>query len=160
MANNILEILSRIKELKGLKTDREVASFLGMTKTALSNHKTRGTIPYEKISTACELLGVYLDWLLTGESPKYRKKILTGERSGEEEDIKRSEADEAERKFREIKREVLKSSEPLLATHNQDKQEFIQFINQVFRIYSSGNENARSKLRIVLAVLDPGTTEL
>lgn len=67
MEKNIFEIVDRLRSLKGLRTDAEVASALDMTTTALSNHKTRRSIPYEALSTFCDNEKVSLDWLLTGE---------------------------------------------------------------------------------------------
>lgn len=75
MEKNIFEIVDRIRSLKGLRTDAEVASALDMTTTALSNHKTRRSIPYEALSTFCDKEKVSLDWLLTGEG-----EIKRGER--------------------------------------------------------------------------------
>ena len=69
MIKNIFQIVERIKQSKGFKSDGEVAEALKMTKTALSNHKARRTIPYEALSTFCERENISLDWLLTGEKP-------------------------------------------------------------------------------------------
>lgn len=74
MTKNITEIVNRIKERHRIKTDSEVASLLGMTRTALYNHKLRGSIPYEALSTYCEREGVSFDWLFTGEGPIAKEK--------------------------------------------------------------------------------------
>lgn len=67
MAKNIFEIVERIKKIKSFKTDSEVASALKMSLGALSNHKTRRSIPYDSLSTFCDKEGISLDWLLTGD---------------------------------------------------------------------------------------------
>lgn len=69
MDENILEIIDRIKHVKGLRDDDEVASCLGMTKGNLSSYKTRQAIPFEYLSKFCRQEGLSLDWLLTGEGP-------------------------------------------------------------------------------------------
>lgn len=43
------EIFKRIKEIMGLKTDKELAEFFEISQTHLSSDKKRGTIPYKKI---------------------------------------------------------------------------------------------------------------
>ena len=73
MDENILEIIDRIKQHKGLRDDDEVASALGMTKGNLSSYKTRQAIPYEYLSKFCRQERLSLDWLLTGEGPMRRE---------------------------------------------------------------------------------------
>lgn len=78
MGKNIFEIVERLKKLKGLKTDGEAASALKMSLGALSNHKTRRSIPYDALSTFCDIKGISFDWLLTGEGkPEQGKDNLT-----------------------------------------------------------------------------------
>ena len=77
MKKNISDIVDRIKEFKKLgkdTADATIAKLLGMTKTALYNHKLRGTIPYKALFTFCEKEGISLDWLLTGEGEMRREK--------------------------------------------------------------------------------------
>jgi len=74
MEENINRIVDRVKELKHLKSDDDVAKVLEMKKTALSNHKTRKTIPFKNLSTFCDKTGFSLDYILTGEGPKFRIK--------------------------------------------------------------------------------------
>lgn len=69
---NISEIVDIVRELKDLKSDGEVAETLNMSRTALSNHKSRGSVPFEYIVTFCENEGISIDWLLTGKGEKYR----------------------------------------------------------------------------------------
>lgn len=70
----IFTIIDRVKKHFGSKSEGEVASLLGISKTALANHKSRDTIPYEAIFTFCENSGVSLDWLFTGEGNPKREK--------------------------------------------------------------------------------------
>ncbi|MBF0404945.1 MAG: helix-turn-helix domain-containing protein [Nitrospirae bacterium] len=70
-AKNISQIIERLKETFALRTDTEVAFLIGMTHTALYNHKIRRTIPYEPLSTFCDSKGMSFDWLLTGKGTMY-----------------------------------------------------------------------------------------
>ena len=59
------DILARIKEGCNLKSDTELAHFLGIAKTTLSNWRSRDSIDYNLVLSKCE--HVDLNWLLTGE---------------------------------------------------------------------------------------------
>lgn len=76
MDKNIFLIVERLKKLKGFKTDGEAAASLKMSLGALSNHKTRRSIPYEALSTFCDEEGISIDWLLTGEGSRMRTEPL------------------------------------------------------------------------------------
>ena len=71
MGNSFSEIVERIKKLQGFRTDGEVAEALEMGKTALSSHKTRGTIPYKALFKFCQKESIFFEWLLTGEGELY-----------------------------------------------------------------------------------------
>lgn len=73
MNKNISQIVDRLKDGFNYRTDADVTQALGMTKTALYNHKARGSIPYEALSTFCEIKNISLDWVLTGEGPMRRQ---------------------------------------------------------------------------------------
>jgi hypothetical protein len=60
-------IIERIKKLKGLRDDQEVAALLGLTKGAFSERKRRGSIPKKELELFCERESINIDWLLTGE---------------------------------------------------------------------------------------------
>lgn len=129
MSKIFFDIVVRIKELQGFKTDQEVASFLKMSKTAFSNHKTRGTVPYEKLLTASKRLGVSLDWLLSGEGPKYRKEDATGEQAGLME-FSLTECDPA-------------------------KPEIKLSLNQAYKLSFSDGKKDKPKFCIMIKILDP-----
>ena len=63
-----LEIIENIKDLKGLKVDREVAKILKLSDTAFYNHKSRGSIPTDSILAFCETEDISSDWLLLGHA--------------------------------------------------------------------------------------------
>jgi len=63
----IIRIIETLKELKGCKTDGELANELGMNRAALSAHKNRGSIPYAEIISFCNNNGYPLDLILGDE---------------------------------------------------------------------------------------------
>lgn len=58
-------ILSRVKEVKGLTSDKQLAEFLGVTTQSLSNWKSRNTIDYDVLFTKC--VGEDLNWIINGD---------------------------------------------------------------------------------------------
>jgi phage repressor protein C with HTH and peptisase S24 domain len=58
-------ILNRLKTIKNLSSDRELADFLGITTQNLSNWRSRNTIDYDLLFTKC--VDVDLNWILTGD---------------------------------------------------------------------------------------------
>lgn len=63
------KVLGRIRGLKTLKYDYEVAALLGMSSKALAERKTRDSLPDDKIELFCERESINKHWLLTGEGP-------------------------------------------------------------------------------------------
>jgi hypothetical protein len=66
---SIDEILNKIKEIKGIKTDTDLAKLFGLKPNAVTNWRKRGTIPYEHLVSLCEKERLSLMWLLTGQVP-------------------------------------------------------------------------------------------
>lgn len=61
---NKSEVLNRIKEHFGLKSNAKLAAFLGIAPTTLSSWYSRDTFDLDIIYSKC--VGLNLDWLLTG----------------------------------------------------------------------------------------------
>lgn len=59
-------VLDRFKDALELRTDTDLASILGVSKSTLSNWRSRNSIPLSKIRVACRKYGVPMDYLLTG----------------------------------------------------------------------------------------------
>ncbi len=59
-------IINRLKEVNNFRTDKELANFLGISKTTISNWYTRNTIDFELVLSKCE--HVDINWLLFGSS--------------------------------------------------------------------------------------------
>lgn len=58
------EILDKIKELKGVKTDTELSKLLKVKPNAVTNWRKRRSIPYDRIVTMCEKDGIPLGLIL------------------------------------------------------------------------------------------------
>ncbi len=68
------EIIETIKELKGLKTDIEVAKLLGIKSKTLATAKTRNSIPFKELASFCSKEGVSLDLVMIKEEDQQRDK--------------------------------------------------------------------------------------
>lgn len=66
-------ILKRLKEVKGFRRDSELANFLGISRSTLSNWNTRNSIDYDKLFSKCEQED--LNYLIKGtrENEKYKE---------------------------------------------------------------------------------------
>ena len=68
---NVGDIIRRIKEVKGFKSDRQVADYLGVSKATVSNWTSRNSIDFPLVIN--KLADVDLNWLLTGRgTPAHR----------------------------------------------------------------------------------------
>ena len=63
-------IISRFKEVNNFNTDAELADFLGISKSTLSNWYKRNSIDYDLLFSKCEHID--MNWLLTGEGFRLR----------------------------------------------------------------------------------------
>jgi hypothetical protein len=70
---NIDDIFERIKNIKDLRTDVELANFLEVKKNTISSWKSRKRIPYERLFTMCDREKFNFTWVLTGEGNRYIK---------------------------------------------------------------------------------------
>jgi hypothetical protein len=63
---NISEIIKRIKEIEGLRYNKDVAALWGLSNNDFSNRKRRGTLLVLLVTYGIEK-GLSLNWLLTGK---------------------------------------------------------------------------------------------
>lgn len=68
------DILSRLKIVAKTNTDSDLAAFLGISRSTLSNWKSRGTIDYDLVFSKCE--NINYDWLLTGNGEMSRQSEI------------------------------------------------------------------------------------
>lgn len=73
---NIYNILQSIKDYKGFRTNTELAEFLGVGKSAISNWLKRGTLDESLIQS--KIPEVRLEFLRTGELPMTEPDDLIG----------------------------------------------------------------------------------
>ena len=66
-----LDVLSRMKEVKGYKREKEIAKALNLKQNTLSTYKNRNSIPYEQLVAYCEENGINIRWLLIGEGEPF-----------------------------------------------------------------------------------------
>jgi hypothetical protein len=70
------EVLLRLFQACGVKTNTDFAAILGITQTSVSKAKTKGRIPADWIVTIGHRSGYSLDWLCYGVGPKLRQDML------------------------------------------------------------------------------------
>jgi len=79
MTLNVQEIVKRAKEAMNFKTDLELAQYLGVARSTLSNWMTRNSIDYPLLLE--KMNGVDYNWLFTGKgSPELRGQQTEGSR--------------------------------------------------------------------------------
>ena len=59
------EVILRLKKALNISTDIELANYLGISKSTLSNWKARNTLDLPLLFSLCEQISI--DWLLTGK---------------------------------------------------------------------------------------------
>ncbi|MGJ8514663.1 hypothetical protein R84981_001140 [Carnimonas sp. R-84981] len=60
-------IMQRMRGVVGVDSDYQLAKFLGISTSALSNWRKRGSIPIDQCMSLCVTYGVSLDWLIFGK---------------------------------------------------------------------------------------------
>lgn len=63
---NVAEIIEKIRVLKKLKSESDVAKLLEIPRQNLSSFKIRNKPPFDQLVNFCERENVSLDWLLLG----------------------------------------------------------------------------------------------
>lgn len=70
-SNNVKFILERAKEILYLRTDLELADFLGIAQNTISGWKSRNTMDYDLFITKLDNSNINFHWLFTGNGNKY-----------------------------------------------------------------------------------------
>ena len=68
------DVLFKLKKHYGLKSDKDLADFLGIAQPTISNWKQRNTFDFEVIASKCK--DVSLDWLFRGEDITASKQTV------------------------------------------------------------------------------------
>ena len=67
MNQQFIDIEDRIKHIKRLHTDEDVAKWIGLKKSNYSRRKKRGSIPYDEIKKVCNREKIPPDYVLFGK---------------------------------------------------------------------------------------------
>ncbi len=67
------ETIDRMRWAGKLKNDSAIARALGVTPQAFSSYKKRGSIPSDLILKFADMIGLSVDWLITGEGEMYKQ---------------------------------------------------------------------------------------
>ena len=73
-SQNTKEILDRLKKALNVRTDTDLAKYLGVKQNTISTWKSRNSFDYKLIFSICDENNIDIDWLLTGEGEMFRKK--------------------------------------------------------------------------------------
>ena len=75
------EIIGRLKEVLGVKSDGQLAKYLGITRQNIGAARKRDDVPPGWIYKVAELSGCSMDWLRFGQGPQKRVPYSTGKTS-------------------------------------------------------------------------------
>lgn len=64
-------LVERIKDALGTRRQTEVAKRLGVTPSSVSDWKSGGAISVDTLVKVAQLSNTFINWLLTGEGPKF-----------------------------------------------------------------------------------------
>jgi hypothetical protein len=70
-------IINRLKEAVGVKSDGQMATFLGISRQNIGAARKRDDVPPGWIDKVAELTGCSMDWLRFGRGPKIRAAYTT-----------------------------------------------------------------------------------
>ncbi|MCC8195122.1 MAG: helix-turn-helix domain containing protein [Deltaproteobacteria bacterium] len=76
--SDFMEAMSRIQLVTGCGTQQELAEFLGIRQSSISDAKKRGSIPSDWLLTLWRKKRINPDWILTGQGPRDLHAIEDG----------------------------------------------------------------------------------
>lgn len=68
--------LQRVFETVQCKTQMELADYLGIRQSSISDAKRRNSVPAEWLIKLLRMKGVNPDWILTGQGPRFMRPIV------------------------------------------------------------------------------------
>lgn len=75
---NISNILDIIKQIEGIESDYALSKILFVGPSYPTSWRKRNTIPYKTLLFYCEMRGLILNTLLTGEGHLYKQRVKFG----------------------------------------------------------------------------------
>lgn len=79
------EQMDRIRLVTGTQTQQELAVFLDVRQSAVSDAKRRGKIPAEWLLVILSIKNIFPDWILTGMGPCYATPPTDSYATGDDE---------------------------------------------------------------------------
>lgn len=73
-SKTLLDIINRIKDIKHLRSDAQVAKVLQITRNDLYGFKRRGTVPHDALHIFCTNEGMRIDYILNGTLPVFESE--------------------------------------------------------------------------------------
>lgn len=77
--SDFTEAISRIQLVTGCGTQQELAEFLGIRQSSISDAKKRGSIPSDWLLSLWRKKGIDPDWILTGQGSRWLKSVECAE---------------------------------------------------------------------------------
>ena len=77
--NETEEIIARLKAVANVKSDEQLATYLGITRQNIGAARKRDYVPAGWIYKVAELSGCSMDWLRFGRGPQYRMAYDTAD---------------------------------------------------------------------------------
>lgn len=118
-------ILNRVKLFFQFHTDVELATFLGISKSTLSNWYKRNTIDYDLLFSKCEQIDK--NWLLMGEGEMLKAGISVSQLPLSQ---KPSDENKAQSEFLEEIRELYKENRELYKENRELRRELDELKDQ------------------------------
>ena len=126
------EIIGRLKEALGVKSDGQLANYLGISRQNIGAARKRDDVPPGWIYKVAELTGCSMDWLCFGHGPKIRVEYTT-EGSHHDGQIKSPESPYDP----QLSRKPGSANE---LQHAEDSSGFGAAVEMLAKIYSSGDK--------------------
>lgn len=79
ISKDMIDIINRIKYVKKLQSDSDVAKALDISKANLSSYKVNKKIPFKAISDFCTREGILINFILYGTMPIYKHEVVQSE---------------------------------------------------------------------------------
>ena len=77
LSSNTEEIINRLKETLDVKSDGQLANYLGISRQNIGAARKREDVPTGWVYKVAELTGYSMDWLSFGKGPKIRVEYTT-----------------------------------------------------------------------------------
>ena len=126
------EIIGRLKEVLDVKSDGQLAKYLGITRQNIGAARKRDDVPPGWIYKVAELSGCSMDWLRFGHGPKVRVEYTAAESNPKGEVSSQTSSYKLQVSWKPRRADELQS--------NEDIPGFGAAVEMLARIYSSEDQ--------------------